>query len=311
MENIQKLDNYLLGSSFRQVMTIQQSDIKILWAKAAGRCSMQDCRKTLVAESGTHVSGNVLFGENCHIVGESEDGPRGNSTLSTTERNRYPNLILLCRNHHGIIDKDPKSWPIERLHQIKSDHEIWVETQLTLGSPSINDQIYSSIANLAADSLMLSRWDAITDHAITGLVFDKFIDGAVNFYVTIYRTNWPGTKPQIEKHSQNLGNRLQSYIEHYRSLAFTPDGVCWQEDKRWKAVWRSDYDEHQDRSEKWSSECIRLLFNLCLALNEFASAIRSDLNPNYFAMQGRFLIYDSLGVTNNLQEAWYDPSSYK
>lgn len=292
-------------------MTIHQSDVKILWAKAAGRCLMPDCRQILVAESETHISGNVLFGENCHIVGESEDGPRGKSPLAIPERNRYPNLILLCRNHHGIIDKDPKSWPIERLHQVKSDHEVWVETQLTLGAKSISDQIYSSIANLAADRLLLSQWDAITDHAIRGLVFSKFIEGAVDFYVTVHRANWPGDKPQIELSATNLANRLQAYVEHYQILAFTPDGNCWQEDRRWKAKWRADCDALQDRSEKWSSTCIRLLFNLCIAINEFAAAIRFNLNPNYFALQGWFLVYDSMGVTNNLQETWYGPENYQ
>ena len=90
-------------------MTINSKDIKILWAKAAGRCSMPDCRKILVTEASDDVpSKNTLIGENCHIIGEKDNSPRGESILSIEDRNRYPNLILLCRNHH-LIRRGPGS----------------------------------------------------------------------------------------------------------------------------------------------------------------------------------------------------------
>ena len=116
-------------------MGINTKDIKILWAKAAGRCSMPDCRMRLVADAGDAVkSKNTLIGENCHIVGDKETSPRGKSILTEDERNRYPNLLLLCRNHHKIIDDDEHGWPVERLHQIKTEHEIWVETERAFGT---------------------------------------------------------------------------------------------------------------------------------------------------------------------------------
>ena len=91
-------------------MAIQPKDQKILWAKSAGRCSMPECREKLVLEASEKVpSKNLLIGENCHIVAKSEDGPRGNSILTKEERNRYPNLILLCSNHHIVIDIDPEN----------------------------------------------------------------------------------------------------------------------------------------------------------------------------------------------------------
>jgi hypothetical protein len=38
------------------------------------------------------------------------------------ERDQYDNLILLCRNHHGEIDEQPVTFPVERLAAIKAEH---------------------------------------------------------------------------------------------------------------------------------------------------------------------------------------------
>ena len=110
-------------------MSINQKDIKILWAKSAGRCSI--CKQELSVVSGSSPSSITLIGENCHIVGDKLDsGPRHQSNLSEEDRDRYPNLILLCSNHHNEIDGDTTKYSIEYLHQIKADHEIWVHRHL-------------------------------------------------------------------------------------------------------------------------------------------------------------------------------------
>lgn len=91
---------------------------------------MAECRKQLCP----YPVPNAILGQMCHIVAEAPSGPRGQHQLPLAERNAYPNLILLCAEHHIIIDSDPASWPVERLLRVKKDHEKWVEDQLRLGS---------------------------------------------------------------------------------------------------------------------------------------------------------------------------------
>ena len=107
-----------------------ERDIKLLWGRAAGRCSMAECRKQLCP----YPIPNAILGRTCHIVAEAFSGPRGQHALPPAERNAYPNLILLCAEHHIIIDNDPVSWPVDRLLQVKMDHENWVKEQLRGGS---------------------------------------------------------------------------------------------------------------------------------------------------------------------------------
>ncbi|MDP2863803.1 MAG: HNH endonuclease [Desulfobacterales bacterium] len=76
------------------------------------------------------------LGEMAHIVGQSQNGPRGNHDL--TDRDSYDNLILLCPTHHVEIDKNFTAWPVEGLRAIKADHEAWVSEQLGIGGIKVS-----------------------------------------------------------------------------------------------------------------------------------------------------------------------------
>ena len=109
---------------------IRLPDVKRLWGKSGDRCAI--CRGELTDSRwfGT-------LGEMCHIVARSSDGPRGLSTLSAEDRDRYANLILLCPTDHTDIDKNHANWTVEVLRQKKDEHEKWVNTQLSKNAFSI------------------------------------------------------------------------------------------------------------------------------------------------------------------------------
>lgn len=104
-------------------MSISQKDIKLLWGRAASRCSFPNCRVKLTQDKNS-VCESLLIGEQAHIVAEEKNGSRGDSVLSISERNSYYNLILLCPTHHTIIDNNPEDYPIDKLHIIKAQHEL-------------------------------------------------------------------------------------------------------------------------------------------------------------------------------------------
>ena len=108
---------------------MRDKDIKILWGRSGNRCSI--CKLELTADGSMET-----LGEMAHIVGQSQNGPRGNHDL--TNRDSYDNLILLCPTHHVEIDKDVTAWPVERLRAIKADHEAWVSEQLGIGGIKIS-----------------------------------------------------------------------------------------------------------------------------------------------------------------------------
>jgi hypothetical protein len=114
----------------KSARSYSDSTLKLLWGRAAGRCAMPNCRIELFAtEPGYDPICN--FGDMAHITASSDGGPRPDLALSKKDRDRYENLILLCKNHHyGTVDGLKEAYPIERLRQIKDDHEAWVRTAL-------------------------------------------------------------------------------------------------------------------------------------------------------------------------------------
>jgi hypothetical protein len=292
-------------------MSISAKDIKILWSRALGRCSMGECRRRLLTEASDAVSSGVtVLGEHCHIVGEREASPRGVSTLSQTDRDRYPNLILLCAEHHKIIDDDPETWPVERLHQIKADHEIWVES---LVPDALDDEIrsiYARLVNTATENLQLNSWPDVTAAAIVDRVDQRFIDGIYQFGIAVAGTIWPGRIVDLEEELKNLAQRATAYIDRYLARA-RPENGSWTRDNRWKERWRDDYHEELARVHQWERDCVRLLFNLTAALNRFAEVVRRTLRPTYFLSSGKFYVVDMIGVLSHLQPKVYFVEVYQ
>ncbi len=101
-------------------MAITDRTRKILWIKAGGRCSI--CQAQLVTE-GTDTDDPSVFGEEAHIVGQSPNGPRAGNIPDVDS---YANLILLCRKHHKQVDDQVSYYTVERLKEIKRQHEEWI-----------------------------------------------------------------------------------------------------------------------------------------------------------------------------------------
>lgn len=103
-------------------MPPSQKDLKILFQRSGNRCAFRGCNKVLVHPE-SDLDDPVILSEVAHIVARSPDGPRGEYPLPLEERDKYDNLILLCEEHHHIVDGQSHTYTVERLHQMKSDHE--------------------------------------------------------------------------------------------------------------------------------------------------------------------------------------------
>lgn len=112
---------------------IKSSQIKLLWGKSQGRCAI--CRENLIKSS--QEGNDFQVGEMAHIEGEKSGSARYNPGMTDDQRAAYENLILLCPTHHAEIDKDRHQYPVEKLKQIKTNHEKWVEESLRSQLPEI------------------------------------------------------------------------------------------------------------------------------------------------------------------------------
>lgn len=97
-------------------------DLKILFQRSGNRCAFPKCYKSLTYFEDSS-NGHINLSEVAHIVARSGDGPRGDYPLPMDQRDTYENLILLCEEHHHVIDEKKYTYTVERLRQMKADHE--------------------------------------------------------------------------------------------------------------------------------------------------------------------------------------------
>ncbi len=107
-------------------MAISDKDRKLLWGKSGNRCAI--CRVPLSVEKSDYL-GETLIGEECHIISKSKQGPRYEEK-ENFNYDSYNNLILLCRNHHSLIDKQWETYTTKLIIEIKRNHEKWINEKL-------------------------------------------------------------------------------------------------------------------------------------------------------------------------------------
>ena len=96
--------------------------LKVLFTLSGNQCAHPDCTSPLI-EPATEESDALVTAHICHIYAVSTDGPRGKAGLTQEELNAPENLILLCRNHHAVVDGQHETYPADMLKQWKQAHE--------------------------------------------------------------------------------------------------------------------------------------------------------------------------------------------
>jgi hypothetical protein len=278
-----------------------EKDIKILWGRSGNRCAI--CKIELSPESSSdrpHV-----IGEMAHIVGRKAEGvksPRGNSLLDEEDREKYPNLILLCRNHHKIIDDDPETYPIEVLHQIKAEHELWVQDKLADVfdiRKAAASSVYTNLIDLSVSYLNLSLWSTWVWAAGSSTYHRwhyKLAEDIVLYERKVRAAIWPSGDNKIESLENAIINLARVSLDTLDILSkhFESDNHGWNKaDKFYKRPFPNPaYEEEFQEYEAWENQLRDKFIELCKAANYFADEVRENINPMFFLENGRFMFND-------------------
>jgi hypothetical protein len=280
-------------------MAIHEKDIKLLWGRAAGRCSYPGCPVKLSQDKLT-ATGAFPLGEHAHIVSEETGGPRGHSPLTADERNSYFNLILLCPNHHTIVDKDIDGHPADCLHIFKAKHELWVEQTLNPSATvAASDLAYTALIDAVVDSADLDNWNNWTSWAMRQppIWSADSVDKVTALRQQVFRAIWPGTLPELERAITTFASAL--YIAANVALKHADlEGPNYQGTRFYKIrEWDQErYDRLFAEYEEWIDDCGSSMIDACCGANWFADVVRRDVNPAFYIAAGRFTL--TLGPTD-------------
>jgi hypothetical protein len=284
---------------------------KLLWGRAAARCSLPECRILLV-EDPAEADDPTLIGENCHVVAESNGGPRADPSLPQEQRDTYANLILLCRNHHRLIDDQPIIYPVERLQEIKVAHEQWVRASLGVDESKLRDDaIYADYVD---------RWEAMA-HLDEWKGWSSFILGSgqprirrdvdqslADLRPWLISRVWSGRYPALERAFLNFGRVLQDFQNTYRSHLSDRDKGELMFTEKFYQIDRWDPEAYTRLSQQYDFHVdlvSDLMVELTRAANLICDEVRSHLSHAYRLDEGRLMV--QRGPDINFQWAEFVP----
>ena len=269
----------------------------MLWGRAANRCAFAECRRELVIDA-TQTDDESLIGEVCHIVAESPDGPRGNSPLTLDERNKYSNLVILCAIHHKVVDDQFTHYTIERLVQMKKDHEKWITDTLTNYDPAKqrDDEYYADVIQQFCDRIDVDHWENWSSWVLGGGGFPKIAIDVHNHLAELrrwlYSRIWPGRYPEIESSLLNFRWVLQDFLSVFAEYS-EPFGHDMLATARFYKIdeWNPEKYERLSRMHEFHVDLVQdLMFELTRSANFVCDRIRERFVPTFRLREGVLLV---------------------
>jgi hypothetical protein len=268
----------------------------MLWGRAANRCAFPECRRELVIDA-SETDDESLVGDACHIVADSENGPRGQSFLSAEERDKYANLILLCKIHHKIIDDQHNLYTVERLQQIKRTHEQWVSESLYSFDPAKqrDDERYAAIVEEWAMRSDLENWQAWSSYILGAgqphlhIEQNKELEALMSWLLSCI---WPKRYPQLEAAFENFRRVLQDFYNVFHMYVIDEHtGWLWTEkiykkgygDPELEVQFMREYEFHVDLVQD-------LMLEFTRAANYVCDQVRQYLVPSFRLQEGVLLV---------------------
>lgn len=167
------------------------STIRALFAKSGNECAFPGCRHELVTED------NLYVAEIGHIEAANPGGARYNPSSSNEDRRRYNNLMVLCHAHHRRIDSDPDNYTVERLSQMKAEHELRMQNRV-----------------FEADALVVSQVQRSMESYWTALAKRQKEHPAPDFAVNVIKPTASGAEVFRDLSAQF--QHIETLLEHFR-----------------------------------------------------------------------------------------------
>lgn len=145
--------------------------------------------------------------------------------MAAEDRDKYPNLILLCNIHHKVIDDQPLTYSVSVLHGIKRDHEEWVERRLKPSEEEEEDRKkYEILLDNWIAKFDLSGWENWTSWLLSSgqpsLDLERFntLHGGKQW---LFSRIWPNSFETLQMAFENFRWVLNDLLDIFRLHAST------------------------------------------------------------------------------------------
>jgi hypothetical protein len=270
-------------------MSISLKTHKMLWGRSANRCAFPECRRELVMDC-TETDDESIIGDEAHIVAREEHGPRGQgSSLTSEQRDKYGNLILLCKLHHKLIDDQPGKYTVENLVAMKATHEKWVTESLTDFDPQKqrDDELYADYVERWADLAGLDDWTSFTVGILGNAnaeIFWETYDQLRDLQTYMLSRVWPGRYGRLEAAFQNFREVLGDFLSIFDRYSIVEGEFRRTESFYKKAItWNPKLEALHEYHIDLLSD---LAYELTRAANYVCDCVREELDRTFRIEKG-------------------------
>ena len=282
-------------------MGISTRTHKILWGWSGGKCAI--CKNDLIIDPTTLKDVESVVGDEAHIIARKESFTRGDyDSLSSEERDQYPNLILLCKVHHKQIDDQPDFFTVEKLREIKRHHEEEVKAQWTdTDAKKQEDEIlYAGYVDEWQMKASLDNWRNTSSWLSddTPTLPRDWYDAQKEFLIWLLGRIWPRRYLLLEGALLNYGVVLGDLLNVFdRHLDRDREGDSFIRTRRFYRIDDFDPKRYHELVEKYEAHvCLvsDLFFELTRAANLTCDRVRETIFPGYRLKEGAVLIERNL-----------------
>jgi hypothetical protein len=123
----------------------------------AYKCAFPGCTQELLIDE-------AFIGEIASIEALNSNGPRYNAKTDNSVLNSEENYLLLCPNHHRIIDRQPEIYTAEWLKKARADHLGKIKSILNGGNSAQKFSLASQIELSLSDAMQV--WKGENDNNV-------------------------------------------------------------------------------------------------------------------------------------------------
>jgi hypothetical protein len=155
---------------------------KAVAARAGWRCSFTGCSKPTVGPSEETSDAITNIGKAAHICGAApgRGSRRYVASMTPEERASIDNAIWLCADHADLIDRDEVTYPIDKLHAMKREHETACAQAVRSGSnPDLGAGLLAIGPNIVCtgdiSNIAAATWTLRPRHFVVGDVHRLYL----------------------------------------------------------------------------------------------------------------------------------------
>ncbi|MEU9042990.1 MULTISPECIES: HNH endonuclease [unclassified Kitasatospora] len=233
----------------------------------------------------------MTLGEEAHIIAENDGGPRADPRMPKPERDSYANMILLCEEHHKVIDSaNGKFFSVDQLLVMKSEHEERVKRQRDRHSQErqAKDENMAALLSEWERQVLLDDWDAWTSWLLSPhprMTSERFSHLQNSHTWVKSRFFPPGDYRQLARAFKNFslawGDLMQFLDIHFKNARWDPRQL--ELHAKYKEIpWDPPMYERLGKEFDDNCDIVHLLtMQTSAAANFLLSAVRESFDPVY------------------------------